>query len=188
MATTNNLDKKGGNKGGTTKPPMTEKTASFYETQAAAAATAQALTEGAPPEAVAAFMEMDKYEVPGTSLVLGRLTLQVVWALEQVNSAYVGEEGKMRAVNSFDIAMGALCYAEPLQTWRLAKAGKKEELEERAFEIAGMLDARAMGLVNDWMNAQNQRAKENAGEDDEPEVKQPGGPEGNGQPGSSAPG
>jgi hypothetical protein len=161
MSQTNQLDKKGGSK----KPRMSQKEASYHETRAGLKAMAQAQKEGASPEAIDAMMEAKEYEVPGTGIKLQRLTLQVVWAMEAAGSAYVGEDNGRRAISSKDIAIGALCFSDPVATYRLAKGGKVSELEDKAFELAGKLDMPTLQTVNLWINVQFARAKKLSGEE-----------------------
>jgi hypothetical protein len=178
MSQTNQLEK--------TKPggkrKMSQKEASYHEVQAGLKAMAQAQKEGASPEAIAAMMEAKEYDVGNTGIKLQRLTLQVVWAMEAAGSAYVGQENGQRAISAKDIAMGALCFSDPVATYRLAKSGKVSELEDNAFELAGQLDMPTLQTVNLWINVQFARAKKLSGDEGDDAA-----PEGNARGAESAP-
>lgn len=133
---------------------MPQKEASFHLAEANGRARKQQAESNAAAEeaAVDALMDKDGFVVSG--ITLHPLTVQTIWALQALGSAYINEAGAPKALDMQDIALGALAFADPHRVWSLARAGKKTELEEEAFEFAGQLDFATLEKVNAFINAQ----------------------------------
>lgn len=125
---------------------------SYHVTMASRKGRDAAAKQGADPRHVDALMT-GNFEVAGE--VLKPLTLAVTWAMEKVGSAFiVGEGGGEKVVSSQQLAITALCFANPQKMYSLAKNGQTDEISALAFDFAVKLDVPTMRSLNAWINAQ----------------------------------
>ena len=149
------------------KPPLTAKEASYHRVQAGRAALMEAQAQGAPAAAVDALMDTGPVTIAG--IELKPLTLATTWALEAVGSVYAkGADPKAPApVGPKDVALATLCFSEPVPTYKLARSGHREALEDRAIEIAAQISFADMQAINAWMNGQFALVKQLSGGDED---------------------
>lgn len=138
------------------KQVMSKKDASYHTTRASIAGRRQAAAQGADPQHVDALMITDADGVMVGDMMLKPLTLATVWALQKLGSSYNKDAAsdEPKEVDPADVALAALCFADPVRVFNLAKQGKRDVLEEEAFNLALHMDFETMGRVNEYINAQ----------------------------------
>ena len=158
-----------------TKPLMSKQDAGFHVAHAGANAQRQAEAQGMPPEAVDALMETQPLSIKG--ITLEPLSLATTWALESVGSAFVSEEGAdPKRMDTRDLAIAILCFADPVNTRRLARRNQTEEIEEKAAEVCAKITFIDMHTINQWMEEQFARVRALSGEEAAPAEDAPGKP------------
>ncbi|OAI55331.1 hypothetical protein AYO49_05635 [Verrucomicrobiaceae bacterium SCGC AG-212-N21] len=156
----------------TEKPQISKKEASGAIAVAGAKAMRAAEAQGAPAEAIDALMDTGPLKVG--DMILQPLSLPVLWALDAVGSAMIGEgEVAMR-----DVLIAVLCFVDPKEMRSLGRRGEKETIEARAEELAEKIPLDDLVRINKWTNGQFARLHALSGGDDASEAaaKKPSAP------------
>lgn len=146
------------------RPAMPVRDASWHIEQAAQKGRADAAKMGGDPNAVEALMGAAMASDPAAgcedTVVIGgirlhKYSLKILTVLQKLDSSYVQDTGgKAQRLDALDIALGALCYSEPDKVWALLRVGKRAEVEEMAFELAGKLTLSVMQNINRFINGE----------------------------------